>query len=380
MTAKTETTRAEAHRKVRLRKKGQMDYWLFLIVFILVCIGLVMVLSASQYSAAYEKGDSYYYLKRQLFNISIGLIAMFLAIKIDYRVYGRLYMPIFGVGVLLMLAVMLTSFGDVGGGSERWIAIGPIRFQPSDVMKLSMLVLLCRMLADKKGDFRNFIEDFVPYILIVGLSCGLVAINDLGTGIVMGITAFLLFVIAGVPILYVLSLIVAGVGAVAAMIAVKPYRLQRLTSFLDPWANYYDGGYQVVQSLLAMGSGGLMGVGLGGSGAKWFYLPEEHTDFIFAIVVEEGGFLGGTALMLLFLAFTWRGFAVALRVQDPFGRLLAAGLTLMTTVQALVNVAIALGMMPVTGITLPFISYGGTSLVISLASVGVLLNISKHAR
>lgn len=366
--------------KTGARKKGKIDYWLFLIVFILVCIGLVMVLSASQYSAAYELNDSYYYLKRQLFNITVGLIGMFVAVKIDYRVWGRLYIPLFLLGVALMLIVMATGLGDSAGGSQRWIQLGSIRFQPSDVMKLSMLVLLCRMLADKKGDFRSFVEDFVPYIAITGLSCGLVAINDLGTGIVMGGTAFLLFIIAGVPIRYLLSLILAGVGAVAAMIIAKPYRLKRLTSFLDPWANYYEGGYQVVQSLLAMGSGGLMGVGLGEAGAKWFYLPEEHTDFIFAILVEEGGFIAGAALLLLFLAFTWRGFTVALKVQDSFGRLLAAGLTLMITVQALVNIAIALGMMPVTGITLPFISYGGTSLVISLASVGVLLNISKHVR
>lgn len=361
-------------------RKGKIDYWLFLIVFILVCIGLVMVLSASQYSAAYEQGDSYYYLKRQLFNIVVGLAAMFVAIKVDYRVYGRLYMPIFVVGVVMMLLVMFSGLGDAAGGSQRWIQLGPMRFQPSDVMKLSMLVLLCKLLAERKRPFKSFVNDFLPYLVITGLSCGLVAINDLGTAIVMGISVFLLFIISGVPVRYLASLILAGSGAVALMIIQKPYRLKRLTSFLDPWENYFEGGYQVVQSLLAMGSGGLMGVGLGEAGAKWFYLPEEHTDFIFAILVEEGGFLAGTALLLLFLAFTWRGFTVALKVRDSFGRLLAAGLTLMTTVQALVNIAIALGMMPVTGITLPFISYGGTSLVISLASVGVLLNISRHAK
>lgn len=360
-------------------KKGKIDYWLFFVVFVLCCIGMIMVLSASQYSAAYEFGDSYYYLKRQIFNIAVGFVAMFLAIKIDYRIYGKLCWPIFFIGVGLMLLVMFSSLGDTGGGSQRWIQLGPMRFQPSDVMKLSMLVLLCQQLAEPAG---YFVGKTLPYLAVVGVSCCLVAINDLGTGIVMGGTATLLLIIGGMKLRYLAALF--GLGAAGLAVMVLPpqyhYRLTRLTSFLDPWADYYGTGYQVVQSLLAIGSGGLMGVGLGEGGAKWFYLPERHTDFIFAILVEEGGLLAGLVLLLLFLAFTWRGLTIAMRVKDTFGRLMAAGLTLMITVQALVNIAIALGMMPVTGITLPFISYGGTSLVISLAAVGVLLNISKSAK
>lgn len=366
-------------------KRGKIDYWLFFIVCILLCVGLVMVLSASQYAATYEKGDSYYYLKRQLFNIAVGFVAMFFAVNIDYRNYKHLAWPIFGVGVVLMCICMFTSLGDSSGGSERWIKVGPIRFLPSDVMKLSMLVVIAAMMSKQKLAFRSmkfaqFMQEFTPYVLIGGVSCGLVAINDLGTGIVMAITLFLIFIVVGVRKRYLLAMIAAGIGVVALMILWKPYRMKRLTSFLDPWADYYGTGYQVVQSLLAIGSGGLMGVGLGNGGAKWFYLPERHTDFIYSIVVEEGGFIGGCALLLLFLAFTWRGMTIALKIEDTFGSLLATGLTLMISVQALVNMAIALGMMPVTGITLPFISYGGTSLVISLAAVGVLLNISRYAK
>lgn len=357
-------------------KKGSIDYWLFVIVLILCCIGLVMVLSASQYVAAYELGDSYYYLKRQLVNILVGLAAMFIAVKVDYRIYGALAWPILGAGVLMMLLVMFTPLGDDAGGSVRWLKIGPLRFLPSDVMKLSMLVLLSQQLVKPGPSFQN---NAWAYLLVAGACCGLVAVNDLGTAIVMGITAMLLFFIGGIKLRYLFGLVAAGLGGVAFMIALKPYRLKRLTSFLDPWADYYGDGYQVVQSLLAIGSGGLMGVGLGQGGAKWFYLPERHTDFIFAIVVEEGGMLFGMVLLLLFVLFTWRGLTIAMRVKDYFGRLMATGLTLMITVQAMVNIAITLGMMPVTGITLPFISYGGTSLVISLASVGVLLNISKYA-
>ena len=364
-------------------KRGRIDYWLFLVVFILVCIGLVMVLSASQYTAAYDKGDSYYYLKRQLINGALGLVAMFFAINIDYHAYGKMHNIIFYTGVGLMLIGMLTNLGDTGGageGSKRWLQIAGFRFQPSDVMKLSMLVQISYLLAHRKKPFKSFIHDFVPYLCFTGFCCGLVAVMDLGTGIAMGITLMLLFLIVGVPKRYLLGLVTAALGAVAVLIIWKPYRIKRLTSFLDPWADYYNNGYQVIQSLLAIGSGGLMGVGLGNGGAKWYYLPDQHTDFIFATLVEEGGFLAGLVVLLLFLAFTWRGLTIALKVNDYFGSLLATGLTLLISVQALVNIAVTLSLMPVTGIPLPFISYGGTSLVISLAAVGVLLNISRHAK
>lgn len=357
-------------------KRGSIDYWLFVIVLILCCIGLIMVLSASQYAAAYDFGDSYYYLKRQLVNIIVGLAAMYVAVKLDYRIYAKLAWPILLAGVLMVCLVMFTPLGDAGGGSVRWLKVGPLRFQPSDVMKLSMLVILSKQLVNPSPSFQN---NAWAYLIMSGFCCGLVAINDLGTAIVMGITAMLLLFVGGIKLRYLLGLIGAGLGGVAVMIAMKPYRLKRLTSFLDPWADYYGDGYQVVQSLLAVGSGGLMGVGLGKGGAKWYYLPMRHTDFIYSIVVEEGGLLFGMVLLLLFAVFTWRGLMIAMRVKDRFGRLMAAGLTLMISVQAMVNIAITLGLMPVTGITLPFISYGGTSLVISLASVGVLLNISKYA-
>lgn len=373
-------------------RKGKIDYWLFVIVLILCCIGLIMVLSASQYIAAYEEGDSYYYLKRQLFNITVGLVAMFVAVKVDYRIYGRLAWPIFFVGLTAMFLTM-TSLGDDGGGAVRWLKIGPMRIQPSEIMKLSMLVIMCKQLVKPDAMFTDefyaqmfkssrilrfcLSNRFVGFLLLTGLCCGIVAITDLGSAIVMAGTAFLLLIIGGIGMQYMVSMVLAGLAAVVGMIIWKPYRLKRITSFLHPWDYYYDGGYQVVQSLLAIGSGGLMGVGLGQGGAKWYYLPERHTDFIFAIVVEEGGLLLGALLLLLFAAFTWRGMTIAMRVKDYFGRLMATGLTLMITIQAMVNIAITLGLMPVTGITLPFISYGGSSLVISLASIGVLLNISK---
>ncbi len=370
-------------------KKGHIDYWLFVIVLILCCIGLVMVLSASQYDAAYDKGDSFYYLKRQMLNIAVGLVAMLVAVKIDYRIYGKLAWPIFFAGLLAMGLMLFTPLGDDGGGSVRWLKFGPVRLQPSEIMKLSMLVILCKQLVKPDMMFRDEFYQNVPlvksrcigFFALLGVSCIVVAVTDLGSAIVMAGAGFFLLYIGGIKKRYLAGLVGIGCMLLAAMVLPEKYqyRMNRRTSFLDPWADYYGDGYQVVQSLLAIGSGGLMGVGLGQGGAKWYYLPARHTDFIFAIVVEEGGLLLGALLLLLFALFTWRGLTIALRVKDYFGRLMATGLTLMITIQALVNIAITLGMLPVTGITLPFISYGGTSLVISLASIGVLLNISKFA-
>lgn len=365
---------------------GKIDYWLFTIVLVLCCIGLVMVLSASQYTAAYDHGDSYYFFKRQLVNISVGLVAMFVAVKLDYRIYEQYAGAIMLAGLAMMGLMMFTPMGLSDGGQVRWLNLFGFTLQPSEVMKLSMLVLLSKELVRPSKFFRDeFYEDFfiksriVGFILLIGLSCGVVVITDLGSAGVMGLTGFFLLFVGGIKIRDLLGLMALGVAGLVGMIVVEPYRVKRLTSFLDPWANYYEGGYQVAQSLLAIGSGGLMGVGLGQGGAKWYYLPERHTDFIFAIVVEEGGLLLGGILLVLFAMFAWRGLTIAMRVKDMFGRLMATGLTLMIVIQALVNIAITLGMLPVTGITLPFISYGGSSLVISLASIGVLLNISKYA-
>lgn len=375
--------------RAKAQKNGKIDYWLFTIVLVLCCIGLVMVLSASQYVAAYDFGDSYYYLKRQLGNIAVGLVAMYVAVKIDYRIYGRMAWSIFFVGLLAMALMLFTPLGDDGGGSMRWLKIGPVRVQPSEIMKLSMLVMLCKQLVKPDAMFTDEFYQNVPlvknrcigFFALLAVSCIVVAVTDLGSAIVMAGTGALLFFIGGIKIRYLFGLAGGGALFMAAMILPEKYhyRWNRITGFLDPWSDYYGVGYQVVQSLLAIGSGGLMGVGLGQGGAKWYYLPARHTDFIFAIVVEEGGLLLGGLLLLLFALFTWRGLTIAMRVKDYFGRLMATGLTLMITIQALVNIAITLGLLPVTGITLPFISYGGTSLVISLASIGVLLNISKFA-
>lgn len=361
-------------------KKTKADFWLFLIVLVLVGIGLVMVLSASQYFAQHKPyEDSFYFLKRQAINAVIGFIGMYIASKIPYKIYSKYAKIILIVGILLTAVLFIPGVGDSAGGSVRWIDLGFIRFQPSDITKICLVIFIAKVLADRKRQMNSFLRDFLPVLIMFAIVCGEIAVKDLGTAIVLAITVLCMFLAGCVPWKYVGATIGTGLVGVAAMIAIEPYRMERITGFLDPWSDPLGDGYQTIQSLLAVGSGGLLGVGLGKGGSKWYYLPERHTDFIYAVLVEEGGFIFGALVLLLFLLLLWRGITVALRTKDAFGSLLAVGVTLMIVVQALVNIAICLGLMPVTGITLPFISYGGTSLVISLTSVGILLNISKYA-
>lgn len=269
--------------------------------------------------------------------------------------------------------------GSESGGSVRWIDLGFFSFQPSDITKYCLVVFLAQKLAERKGLMKSFWKDFLPYLVVVGVICLEIALMDLGSAIVLAGVVLCMFIASRVPAKYILSVVGFGVGFVILMIIVAPYRMERITGFLDPWADPLGAGYQTIQSLLAIGSGGFLGVGLGKGGAKWYYLPERHTDFIYSVLVEEGGFIFGAIVLLLFLLLLWRGITIALKAPDGFGSLLAVGVVLMIVIQALVNISICLGMMPVTGITLPFISYGGTSLVVSMSAVGVLLNISKYA-
>ncbi|MGI5824654.1 MAG: putative lipid II flippase FtsW [Bacillota bacterium] len=361
-------------------KKTKSDFWLFLIVLVLVAIGLVMVLSSSQYFAQHKPyEDSFYFLKRQLFNAAVGFVGMYIASKIPYRKYNKYANIILIIGIVITALIFIPGVGDDANGSVRWIDLGFVRFQPSDITKLCLVVFLAKILAERRTVMTSFVRDFLPLLGLVGIVCAEIAAKDLGTAIVLAAAVLCMFIAGRVPGKYIGATIGAGMAGVAGMIAVAPYRMERITGFLDPWSDPLGNGYQTIQSLLAVGSGGLLGVGLGKGGAKWYYLPERHTDFIYAVLVEEGGFIFGAVVLLLFLLLLWRGITIALRTKDGFGSLLAVGITLMIVIQALVNIAICLGLMPVTGITLPFISYGGTSLVISLASVGVLLNISKYA-
>ena len=363
-----------------LVKRAKIDYWTFLVVLVLLGIGLVMVLSASQYFAQnkpYE--DSFYFLKAQAKNAILGIVVMVLAMNINYQKYRKLVWPALIGAFLLMMLIALTSLGSSAKGAEQWLDLGFVRFQPSEIMKIALVLFLAKSLSERREMLSSFSKGFLPYLALIGVVCVAVALQDLGTAMVIAGTAFIMLYCSGTRPAHLMMLVGAGIAFFVFMVMLEPYRMNRLLGFMDPWSDPLGTGYQTIQSLLAIGSGGFTGVGLGAGGAKWLYLPERHTDFIFAVMAEETGLLGGAFLILLFMFFAWRGFNIAMKVQDSFGSLLAAGITIMISLQAFINIGIAVGALPVTGITLPFISYGGTSLVISLAAVGVLLNISRFA-
>lgn len=362
-----------------LHKKHAPDWWLFVSVLTLVCIGVIMVFSSSQYFAQYNPyNDTYYFLKEQLKNVAIGLVVMLLAYRIDYHFYKKLIWPVAAVVGVLLLMVIFSESGEESGGAMRWLNLGFIRFQPSELAKITLVILTAKILTEHQRDIKTFKHGCLPPLLLMGISCGLIyAQNDLGTCLVVAGMIFIMMFCAGVNLRYIIGLIIIVlVGALVAVFGTH-FRMGRITSWLDPWSDPLDGGFQIIQSWFAIGSGGLTGMGLGAGSSKWFYLPARHTDFIFAVLAEELGFLGAAFVVLLFALLTWRGLTIATRVTDPFGSLLALGLTVMISWQAFINLAVVTGLLPITGITLPFISYGGTSLLVSMGAMGLLLNISR---
>lgn len=357
------------------------DWWIFFSTMVLVCIGIIMVFSSSQYFTQYKPyEDIYYYLKRQLFNAGAGLIAMYIMYRLNYRIYKTLAWYIyFGVSIILLM-LLVGSSGEEAGGAVRWMDLGFTTFQPSELAKISLVMLMAKILTEKQRKIGSFQQGFLPPFILMGITCVLVYLqNDLSTSVIIAGTAFVMMFCAGVRLPYLMGTVIVGSIGVAASILMTDFRMGRILAYLDPWSDPLDGGFQTVQSLLAIGSGGLTGVGLGAGGAKWYYLPERHTDFIFSVLAEELGFLGGGLVIALFVVLIWRGLMVAVNAPDLFGSLLALGIVSMIGLQAFMNLGVVTGLLPVTGITLPFLSYGGTSLMVSMASVGLLLNISRYA-
>lgn len=359
-------------------KMGSIDFLLFSTIMLLVAIGVVMVYSASSYSAFFNPDiqDSMYFLKKQALWALIGTVFMFFAIKTDYhriKKYTKVFMI---VAIILLLAVF--AFPPVNG-ARRWIRLGPASFQPSDMAKYIVVLYMAKSIELKGEKVKSFLYGIMPYILVSGFYAGLVlAEKNLSIAtVIMMVTLIVLFV-AGARIAHMAGLIgMVGLAGVAGII-LEPYRMARFTSFLNPWADPKGDGYQLIQSLLALGSGGIWGMGLGRSRQKCYYIPEPHNDFIFSIIGEELGLIGCTLVVLLFVIFIWRGIVTAIRAKDTYGTLLATGITSVIAIQAVINIAVVTGSMPVTGVPLPFISYGGSSLVFNLIAVGVLLNISRQ--
>jgi cell division protein FtsW len=359
-------------------KRGQLEAHILTFVTLgLVAFGLVMVYSATSASAALANGDPAYFLKRQAGYALLGLVLMVVVSRIDYRILRRLA-PILVVTSLALLVGVL-ALGQAVNGARRWISVGPAVFQPSELAKLALAVWAASYLTRRRPP-RSLKELWRPIGVLTTVFCVLLlAEPDLGTAIAIMLMLAAMLLVAGTPV----RTLGAGLGIAAALSLVavwfEPYRRARLFSFINPWHDAQGAGYQTVQAIIGLGSGGIFGRGLGQSIEKANFLPEAHTDMIFAIIGEELGLVGATMVILAYAAFAYAGLRIALGCKDPFGKRLAAGLTVLVCGQAAINLAAVMGLAPLTGIPLPFVSYGGSSLVVGLASVGILLNIAGDA-
>lgn len=363
---------------MRVRPKSP-DFIIFFAVISLLAIGVVMVYSSSAVSAYVNFQDSFYFLKRQIIWVLLGLVAMVFTMNIDYHAWGKLSKPVLIVTIILLILVLIPGLGRVVNGARRWLGFGSMYMQPSEIAKLSMVLFCATSLALRQDRITSFVKGVLPQLIILLVVFGLILKEpDLGTALAIGGTVFVLLFTAGAKLSHLASLGIVGVAGIIIAIIVEPYRMKRLLAFSDPWSDPLDTGYHIIQSLYAIGSGGLFGVGLGRSREKFLYLPEPHTDFIFAILGEELGFIGTITVLVLFFLFAWRGFKIAISAPDIFGSLMAAGLTTMIIIQALMNIAVVTASMPVTGIPLPFLSFGGSALIFTLSGVGILLNISRY--
>lgn len=370
------------------QRKHAPDFVLLVTTLLLLAIGIVMVYSASEYvsrnttrTAANPEGYNYYVVRRQLIWVALGLLVMWVGSKINYSHLARLAKIGFLATVIMLILVKVPGVGVTRYGATRWLGVEPFIFQPSEIAKLTLTLFLARWLAARGEQVKSFAKGILPPLMFTGIICGLVMLQpDLGTTVVIFSIAAVLVFVAGARWKHITGLAIAAVAGIFALIFVESYRLERLLSFRNPWADPLDTGHQLIQSFYALGPGGLFGRGLAQSIQKRFYLPFPHTDFILAVIGEELGFVGTAIVTLLFAVFIWRGLRIALNAPDNFGVLLASALTATVGLQAIINIAVVTGSIPTTGIPLPLISAGGSSLIFTLGAIGVLLNISKYSR
>lgn len=361
-------------------KKGRMDFTILFVTLVLTAMGVIMVYSASFYEQGLA-GDSAYYFRRQLGWAGVGLVLMLFASRIDYKVYAKKPVPLLFLclGFALLIGVLL--FGSQINNTKRWFIIAGVSVQPAEIAKLCLILFMAASLAKNK-DIKNFWFGTLPYLIIAAAYAGLIILQpNFSTTVTIMVIAVALLIAAGAKFFPLVGLGLLGGGAAATMlIRSASYRMERINTFLDPFADPSGSGYQVIQSLYSLGSGGLFGLGLGQSRQKFLYLPYSEADFIFAIVGEELGFIGAIFIIILFAILCWRGLRIAMMVPDRFGSLLATGIVSIIAIQAIVNIAVVTGAIPATGLPLPFISSGGSSLAIFMTSIGILLNISKQIR
>jgi len=364
------------------KQKHHYDYdpVILIAVILLIAIGLVAVYSASSILAEERYGDHYYYLRKQIVFCLFGLLLMMLATYVNYLFYRRFVYFFLGLGLILLVLLLVPGLGYKVGGAQRWFRFGLVSIQPSEAAKLSLAIFMAYSMSKNVENMGTFHYGLLPHLLVVAIFIMLILQQpDLGTAIIIGMWMLILLFIGGVNIGQLLLLLglVAPIGFY--LISHSAYRLNRWWAFLNPWEDPHGFGFQIIHSFLAFGSGGLTGVGLGNSRQKLFYLPEPHTDFVLAIIAEEIGFIGVSVLVILFAFVVIRGIKIALNAPELFGTYLAVGITCMVAVQVIVNMGVVMALLPTKGLTLPFVSYGGSSLIVSLIGMGILMNISKRS-
>lgn len=362
-------------------KKNSVDVLMLIAIITIAVFGIVMIYSASSIWAEYKFNDPFKYVKHQTLFFIVGLIIMNITTKIDYLFYKKYSNKILMICLVLLILVLIPGIGSVRNGSRSWFGIGSFGIQPSEFTKLAIIIFTSKYLEKNIKDIKNIKKGVFPIIGFTMFIFGLIMLQpDFGTGTIIVMSVVGLLFISGVNMSFFMKVGALGLVGVTGLIIAAPYRVNRILSFLNPWNDPLGTGFQIIQSLYAIGPGGLFGFGFGNSRQKHFYLPEPQTDFIFSIISEEFGFLGIIIVATLFLIIIIKGFKIARQCKDLFGKFLVSGIIFQLSFQTLLNLMVVVGLIPVTGVTLPFLSYGGSSLLITLISMGVILNVSKYQK
>lgn len=361
-----------------MKKYKSIDLTLTFTIVILVLLGVMMVFSSSYYFAMAVWDDKFLFLKKELFWVLLGTISLFITMNIDYHFWRKISLPVF-IGSIILLLLLFTPLGMEIKGARRWLDIGPTTLMPSEFAKFAIIIFVPDLLVKRRRFLHLFKEGMVPFLVLIALYAGLIILQpNLSTAITVSLLIVAIIFVAGVRKTHLIGIGAVGLAAIALAVSTSDYRMRRFTTFLDPFKDVQGDGYQVVRSLYALGTGGAFGSGLGKSILNKLYIPEPQNDFIFATIGEELGFVGGVFIILVFLTLIYRGVKIAINAPDLYGTLVATGITSLVAIQVMINIAVATSSMPVTGLPLPFISYGGNFLFLLLTLMGILLNISKH--
>ncbi|MBI2210114.1 MAG: putative lipid II flippase FtsW [Deltaproteobacteria bacterium] len=355
-----------------------VDGWLFFSVAALLAVGIIMVLSTSYLYSQERFSDGTYFFRKQLTAVGAGLLTLCIAALLPAASYRRFVYPLLALTLFILILVLIPGIGLSRGGARRWLPLGGFVFQPAELAKITLVLYLAHSLAKKGERVQTFGIGLLPHLIIGGLFLGLVLLEpDLGTTLILGMILFLMLFVGGAKFSHLAAIGLLALPAVGLAVVGADYRLRRLLTFLDPWRDASNTGFQIIQSYIAFGSGQLWGRGLGESRQKLFYLPEAHTDFIFSVIGEELGLLGALAVLALFGVILVRGFRLAARIEEPFCQYLAFGTTTLLGLQALIHMGVVMGLMPTKGLVLPFISYGGSAMVMNMTCAGILLSLSR---